>query len=335
MPLPPIALTMGEPAGIGGELAIAAWQALRHDGPDFLLLDDPDRISSLAATLGKKIPVATVASPGQAADAFRSALPVLPLSRRVPSTPGAPTPTTAGAVVESIETAVTLTMRGDTAAVVTNPIQKATLQEAGFSHPGHTEFLATLAGVRRTVMMLAGPDLRVVPVTVHIPIAEVPARLSRQLIVETARILHAALRDHFAVPAPRIAVAGLNPHAGEDGRMGREEIDTIVPALEELRAEGLAITGPHPADTLFHPRARSRYDAAMCMYHDQALVPLKTIAFDEGVNVTLGLPFVRTSPDHGTALDIAGRGAARADSLLAALRLAADLSTRRSLETAR
>jgi 4-hydroxythreonine-4-phosphate dehydrogenase len=221
-------------------------------------------------------------------------------------------------------------MTRQTAAVVTNPIQKATLQAAGFPHPGHTEFLAALAGVPRTVMMLASPDLRVVPVTVHIPLAEVPAQLTVDAIVETTRILHRALVAEFAIPAPRIAASGLNPHAGENGTMGTEEMDTIIPALERLRAEGITVTGPHPADTMFHANARRRYDAALCMYHDQALAPLKTLAFDEGVNVTLGLPFVRTSPDHGTAVDIAGQGLARVDSLISSLRLAADLSERRA-----
>jgi len=329
MPTLPLALTMGEPAGIGGELSIAAWRALRHDGPPFVLLDDPGRITALAAILGQSVPVATVSSPAEAPDAFAHALPVLPLKGPVPLAPGKPDPSAAPRVLESIETAVTMTMRGAAAAVVTNPIHKAVLQEAGFQHPGHTEFLAELAGVDRTVMMLAGPDLRVVPVTVHIALAEVPRHLDRALIVETARVLHSALVRDFDVHSPRIAVAGLNPHAGENGRMGREEIDVIVPALERLRAEGIDVSGPHPADTMFHERARARYDAAMCMYHDQALAPLKTIAFDEGVNVTLGLPFVRTSPDHGTALDIAGRGIARADSLLAAISLAARLTGRR------
>jgi len=330
MPSAPIAITMGEPAGIGGELAIAAWQTLRNEGPPFLLLDDPCRIRALATSLGAHVDIATIADADEARAAFHAAIPIMPLTRPVPLAPGSPTPSTASAVLESIETAVALARGGHVAAMVTSPIQKATLQDAGFPYPGHTEYLAALAGVPRTVMMLSGPDLRVVPVTVHVALANVPARLSIDAIVETTRILHRALEEDFALKAPRIAACGLNPHAGEEGRMGREEIETIVPALEILRKEGIDITGPHPADTMFHPRARARYHAALCMYHDQALVPLKTIAFDEGVNVTLGLPFVRTSPDHGTALDIAGRGLARPESLIAAIRLASDLAGRRN-----
>ncbi|MBJ3777280.1 4-hydroxythreonine-4-phosphate dehydrogenase PdxA [Acuticoccus mangrovi] len=325
----PLALTMGEPGGIGGEIALAAWQALRHGGPAFVLLDDPDRVRALAAHLGAAVPVERVASAADAADAFSRALPVLPLARPVPLAPGRLEAATAPAVIEAIDTAVALTMAGETAAVVTNPIHKAALLGAGFAHPGHTEYLAELAGVRRTVMMLAGPDLRVVPATIHIPLHDVPAALTEALIVETVEILHAALVADFGIAAPRIAVAGLNPHAGEDGRLGGEEIATIAPALARLAAEGIATTGPLSADTMFHPRARAGYDAALCMYHDQALIPIKTLAFDEGVNVTLGLPFVRTSPDHGTALTLAGHGTARADSLIAALNLAAELAARR------
>ncbi len=246
---------------------------------------------------------------------------------------GRPDPASAPAVLEAIETAVALTRRGETAAVVTNPIAKHVLYAAGFRHPGHTEYLAALAAgpgeePPRPVMMLWCPELAVVPVTVHIPLSAVPAALTRELIVETARIVDRDLRARFGVARPRLALAGLNPHAGESATIGTEDRDVTEPAVEALRREGLAVSGPHPADTLFHARARAAYDAALAMYHDQALLPIKTIAFDSAVNVTLGLPFVRTSPDHGTAFDIAGRGIARADSLIEAIRLAARLAGR-------
>ncbi|GAB5447323.1 4-hydroxythreonine-4-phosphate dehydrogenase PdxA [Gymnodinialimonas sp.] len=326
----PLALTMGEPAGIGGEITLAAWRDARARLAPFFLIDDPQRIVALAAHLGLAVPVAPIAAPAEAAAAFASALPVLPVGPAVPLMPGTLDGRQAGAVLASIERAVALAMAGEAAAVVTNPIHKAALIGAGFTHPGHTEFLAALAGVPRTVMMLAGPDLRVVPVTIHIALQEVPRALTHDLIVETARITAAAMRDDFAIAHPRLAFAGLNPHAGEDGKMGRQEIDLIGPALATLRAEGIDARGPLSADTMFHPRARAQYDAALCMYHDQALIPIKTLAFDEGVNVTLGLPFVRTSPDHGTALPLAGTGTARADSLIAALTLAADIAGRRN-----
>jgi 4-hydroxythreonine-4-phosphate dehydrogenase len=234
-------------------------------------------------------------------------------------------------VIRSIERAVALAQAGEAGAVTTNPINKKALYDgAGFAFPGHTEFLAHLGGVERSVMMIAGPELRVVPVTIHVSLAEAAATLDGPMIEQTARILNAALIRDFGIARPRIAAAGLNPHAGEGGAMGREEIEIVAPALERLRAEGLDVRGPLPADTMFHPRARAGYDAALCMYHDQALIPAKTLAFDEGVNVTLGLPFIRTSPDHGTAYDIAGTGAARPDSLIAALRMAAEMAERRA-----
>lgn len=325
--LPPLALTMGEPAGIGGEITLAAWRAVGARVP-FVLIDDPQRVRALAARTGD-VPVAEVGSPEEAAEACAEALPVLDVGERVPLSLGVPDGARAGATLASIERAVALAMAGRVSGVVTNPIHKAVLQAQGFGHPGHTEFLAALAGVPRTVMMLASSELRVVPVTIHIALSEVPAALSTALIVETGRIVHAALREDFAIAAPRIVAAGLNPHAGEDGRMGHEDQSVIAPAVATLQAEGIDIAGPYSADTMFHPRARARYDAALCMFHDQALIPIKTIAFDEGVNVTLGLPFVRTSPDHGTALDIAGRGLARADSLIAAMELAGTLGARR------
>jgi 4-hydroxythreonine-4-phosphate dehydrogenase len=249
-------------------------------------------------------------------------LPVIPVALAAPVRPGAPDARNAPAVIASIEKACALVHAGEAAAVVTNPIQKAVLAEAGFPHPGHTEFLAAIAGVKRPVMMLAGPGLRVVPLTIHVPHRDVPRLLTRDLIVETARIVHRALRQQFGIAEPRLALAGLNPHAGESGTIGREEIETMIPAAAMLRREGIAITDPLSADTLFHAAARRTYDAALCPTHDQALIPLKTLAFDDGVNVTLGLPFVRTSPDHGTALDIAGKGFARPDSLMAAIALA-------------
>jgi 4-hydroxythreonine-4-phosphate dehydrogenase len=256
----------------------------------------------------------------------------------VQATPGAADAANARAVLESIETAVELFRQGGASAIVTNPIQKASLYKAGFQHPGHTEFLEFLAGQgAHAVMLLAVPGLRVVPVTVHTPLSRVPKALGTELIVRTGRITAEALRRDFGVAAPRLAVAGLNPHAGEDGAIGREEIEIISPAIETLRRDGIAVSGPRPADTLFHREARAGYDAALCMYHDQALIPLKTINFHEGVNVTIGLPFVRTSPDHGTALDIAGSGRADPRSLIAALVLARRIARarRRDGQTAR
>jgi 4-hydroxythreonine-4-phosphate dehydrogenase len=322
--LPPLAVTMGEPAGIGGDILVAAWRRLRATGPAFMALDDPDRLRRLGAV------VRVVADPAEATASFEGALPVLPLGVAVDAEPGRPDPRHAPAVVRSIERAVALARSGAAAAVVTNPIQKSALYAAGFRFPGHTEFLADLAGGGvRPVMMLAGPSLRAVPLTVHVPLARVPGLLTVELIVRQARIAAEALRRDFGVPRPRLAVAGLNPHAGEAGAMGDEEERVIAPALAALRAEGIEVTGPLPADTMFHSNARAGYDAALCMYHDQALIPVKTLHFDEAVNVTLGLPFVRTSPDHGTALDIAGRGVARPGSLVAALELAAAMARRR------
>ncbi len=329
-PSAPLALTMGDPAGIGGEIALSAWQRLRTAGPAFLLLDHPDRVAALAARLAPGVPVRAIAAPEEAPATFAEALPVLPLRNAVIAEPGRPSPAHAAATIESIETAVALTRAGRTAAVVTNPIAKAPLYAAGFRFPGHTEFLAELAGVPRTVMMLAGPQLRVVPVTIHVALSRVPALLTERDIVETGRILAAALRTDFGIAAPRLAVSGLNPHAGEDGAMGTEDRDIVAPAIARLRAEGIDAFGPLPADTMFHARARAGYDAALCMYHDQALIPIKTLDFDDGVNVTLGLPFIRTSPDHGTAFDIAGRGIALPDSLLAALDMAATMAATRS-----
>jgi len=320
----PLALTMGDPAGVGGEIAVAAWAALRGSGPVFFAVDDPARLAALGA------PVAEIGAPEAAAARFAEALPVLPEPLAAPAPPGRPDPLNAPAVIRAIERAVALARSGEAAAVVTNPINKKALYDgAGFAYPGHTEFLAALGGVERSVMMIATPELRVVPVTIHVSLAEAARSLTGAGIVETVRITHAALRRDFGIAAPRIAVAGLNPHAGEGGAMGREEIEIVGPALDRLRAEGIAVAGPLSADTMFHPAARAGYDVAICMYHDQALIPAKTLGFDKGVNVTLGLPFLRTSPDHGTAYDIAGTGRVDPSSLIEALRLAGRMAAAR------
>ncbi|MEL6774411.1 MAG: 4-hydroxythreonine-4-phosphate dehydrogenase PdxA [Pseudomonadota bacterium] len=325
MALAPIALTMGDPAGIGGEIALAAWRSQQVSHP-FFLIDDPARLAALPGAAVREI-----GAPAEAAAVFTEALPVLPHTLPAPVVPGRPEPRNAAAVIGAIDRAVALAGSGEASAVVTNPINKKVLYDgAAFPDPGHTEYLARLADVPRTVMMIAGPSLRVVPVTIHEPLARVPSILSIDMIVETARITAAALKRDFGIAAPRLALTGLNPHAGENGAMGREEIEIIAPAIEELRAEGIAATGPHPADTLFHAAARARYDVAIAMYHDQALVPVKALDFDRGVNVTLGLPFIRTSPDHGTAYDIAGKGIANPTSLIEALTLAATLAARRA-----
>jgi len=324
----PLVLTGGEPAGIGLEIAARAWAALRGR-PDFVLIADLDHARA-AARLAGGVAVVPVATPEEAAAVGRAGLPVLHHPFPGPAIPGRPQPAQAPEVVAVIARAVDLVRRGSASTLVTAPIHKAARQAgAGFAFPGHTEYLGSLAGDVRPVMMIAGPHLRVIPVTIHIPLADVPGALSLDLIVETARIAAAGLARDFAIARPRLAVAGLNPHAGEGGTIGREEIEIVAPAIARLTAEGLAVTGPHPADALFHARARAGYDAVLTMYHDQGLIPAKTLDFDDGVNVTLGLPFVRTSPDHGTAFDIAGRGLARPDSLIAALRMAAEMADRR------
>lgn len=322
----PLALTMGEPAGIGCELTLKAW--LDRPGlPSFLAIDDPAHLAALAAALSLPVPIRVVGSPAEAAAIFDEALPVLPCPLASAVAPGKPSGENAPAVIASIERAVALTQSGAAAGVVTNPIAKSVLQAVGFPHPGHTEFLGALAGGAKPVMMLASPLLRVVPVTIHVALRAVPDLLTTDLILETARIVAADFKQHFGLPNVRIAVAGLNPHAGEDGRMGREDIKVVAPAVAQLQAEGIAAFGPLSADTLFHAEARKRYDVALCMYHDQALIPLKTLDFSGGVNVTLGLPFVRTSPDHGTAFDIAGKGIADPTSLIAAIRLAGEMTS--------
>ena len=319
----PIALTCGDPAGVGPEVSLKAWQALQGE-VDLFWIGDPRHLP--AGT-----PFAEITEPAEARAVGATALPVLRHDFAAPATPGTPDLANAPATVAVIERAVTLVQSGAASAVCTNPINKKVLKDgADFAYPGHTEFLAALGGVDRVVMMLACPELRVVPVTIHIPIADVPAALTPDLLEETARITVAAMIRDFGMPAPRVAVVGLNPHAGEGGAMGHEDIDVIAPVVARLRAEGIDIHGPRSADTMFHAEARAGYDVALCMYHDQALIPIKTIDFASGVNVTLGLPFVRTSPDHGTAYDIAGRGVADARSLIAALRLAQDMAKARA-----
>ncbi|SLN18207.1 4-hydroxythreonine-4-phosphate dehydrogenase PdxA [Roseisalinus antarcticus] len=316
-----IALTCGEPAGIGPDLAPLAWAALRHELP-FLWIGDPTHLPEGTAW--------QAATPETAPGIMPHALPVLVRDFGAPRGPGAPDPAHARHVVDVIAEAVALVTTGRCAALCTLPIHKQALMDgADFAYPGHTEYLSALAGGPRPVMMLACEGLRVVPATIHIPLADVPAALNPALLTDTILITHAALRRDFGLDRPRLAVAGLNPHAGEGGKIGREEIETIIPTLDALRAEGLDIAGPLSADTMFHAAARARYDAAICCYHDQALIPIKTIDFAGGVNVTLGLPFVRTSPDHGTAFDIAGRGRADPTSTLAALRMARDMAMAR------
>ena len=321
---PPLAMTMGDPAGIGPELALAAWRN-RTTGAPFFVLAAPGVLAAAARRLSFEAPIIET-DPAGAAAAFPSGLPVVPLMSAVEDAPGRPTAANAAATIESIARAVEAVHRGSARAVVTNPIAKAVLYEAGFKFPGHTEYLGELAKAWGApafpVMLIWSEALKVAPVTIHIPLAEAARALSVELIVKTARVVDRDLRARFGLKRPRLAVAGLNPHAGEGGAMGREEITIIRPAIEALRAEGIDAVGPLPADTMFHPKARARYDVALTMYHDQGLIPVKTLAFDEGVNVTLGLPFVRTSPDHGTAFDIAGKGLANPASLTAAVKLA-------------
>ena len=327
----PLALTMGEPAGIGGEIALKAWLDRCRGVPPFYAIDDPGRLATLARQLAWPVPVRAIDTPAQAADSFDEALPVLPIGLTVRAEPGRPDPGDAAAILGSIERAVCDVCSGRAAALVTNPIHKDSLYRAGFRHPGHTEYLAELAGTGETpIMMLACPELRVVPVTIHVPLRQAVETLSTAAIIEAGRITAAALRRDFGLATPILAVAGLNPHAGEAGSLGREEIEIIGPAIAELQRTGIDARGPLPPDTMFHVEARRSYDAALCMYHDQALIPIKTIDFHGGVNVTLGLPFVRTSPDHGTAFAIAGQGTARPDSLIAALRLAGEMAARRT-----
>ncbi len=327
----PLALTLGEPAGIGPDLTLALWRRrVELDLPPFYLIGDIEFLTRRARLLKLDVALHEV-TPAQANAAFERALPVVPLGLAVTASPGKPDDSSAPAAIASIRRAVDDVLAGDASAVVTNPIAKNVLYRSGFAEPGHTEFLARLASEAtgkpvQPVMMLWSPELAVVPVTIHLPLKDVVGALTTDLIVDTGRIVARDLRARFGVASPRIAVAGLNPHAGEDGALGEEDRDIVAPAVARLKAEGIDAIGPLPADTMFHERARAGYDVAMCMYHDQALIPIKTLAFDHGVNVTLGLPFVRTSPDHGTAFDIAGTGKADPSSLVAALTLAARLA---------
>jgi 4-hydroxythreonine-4-phosphate dehydrogenase len=332
----PIVLTMGDAAGVGPELSLRAWRDRKQHGlQPFAIYADLELMRSTAASLGADLPVEAISDVGESLGVFDRALPVVPIALSERARAGEPTAANGAATILAIKRAVNDIAAGHAAAIVTNPIAKSVLYQAGFTYPGHTEYLGALAAElwpaepSRAVMMLCSTELRVIPVTIHVPLKDVPTLLTTAKIVETARVVAAALQRDFAIPHPRLAVTGLNPHAGEDGALGTEDRDIVLPAVEALRREGIDVTGPQAADTLFHAAARQRYDAALAMYHDQALIPIKTLSFDEGVNVTLGLPFVRTSPDHGTAFGIAGKGIASAASLIAALKLAGEMSARR------
>ncbi len=333
--LPPLCVSLGDPCGIGPEIAAAAWRAVRDDASlGFCVIGD-------AATLrAQGVPVAVIAEARDTAGVFATALPVIDRSLTQPAVPGMPDAVHAPHIIDWIEHGVKLCLSGQARALITAPIAKSVLYGAGFRFPGHTEFLAELcrphgAEIAPTpVMMLAAKDLRVVLATIHTPLAQVAQSLSGADLSHLIRITHNALIRDFGVDRPRLAVCGLNPHAGEDGTIGREEIDIIRPAVENLQNESLLVTGPWPADTLFHDEARKGYDAAVCMYHDQGLIPLKTLDFWGGVNITLGLPIVRTSPDHGTGFAIAGKGTARADSFINALHQASQIAANRSVTEA-
>jgi 4-hydroxythreonine-4-phosphate dehydrogenase len=330
----PLALTLGDPAGIGPEIVAKAWATLRHAGPHFVVVGDHDALVS-ALSVRMNATVRRVSSPSEATSLFADALPVIDIPLSTPVVSGKSSPHHAPAVIRWIETAVGLALSGAVSGVVTAPIAKAPLYAAGFGFPGHTEFLAELTmgaaldGPRGPVMMLAAGDLKTVLVTIHQPLRDAIAALTSDAIVHVGRVTAHALRRDFGIAEPRLALAGLNPHAGENGTLGREEIDILNPAAERLRARGIACLDARPADSLFHAEARGTYDTAICLYHDQALIPVKTIDFWGGVNATLGLPIIRTSPDHGVGYDIAGRGLARPDSLIAALRMAAQMAARR------
>jgi len=329
----PLALTVGEPAGIGPDVTIEAWLSRDRAGvPPFVFVGDAGVLERRAAALGREISVSVVA-PSEATSVFPDAIPCIEGAPPLRGRPGEIRREDTQSVIDAIRAAVDLVRSGEAAAVVTSPVNKKALDAVGFGFPGHTEFLGALSEelfgrAAQPVMMLAGPGLRVVPVTVHIPLAEVPRRLTTELIVATGTTVAHDLRHRFGIAAPRLAVAGLNPHAGEAGMLGSEDEKVVRPAVEALRAAGIDATGPLPADTMFHAEARATYDAALCMFHDQALIPIKALAFDEAVNVTLGLPYVRTSPDHGTALPLAGTGKARAASLIAALKMAEALAAK-------
>jgi 4-hydroxythreonine-4-phosphate dehydrogenase len=330
---PPIILTAGEPSGVGPEIAIQTWQELRGDSScSFAMLADIDHLRALAGTLGWNAKLLPIKEIEDCRSHFADGLPLLhrPLPQR--AQPGKATSENAGWVISLIREAAEKCLSGSAGALVTNPIQKESLYAAGFSYQGHTDYLAAIAREHghntHEVMILVGGGLRAVPVTVHIPLKEVPTHLTQNTITQQGRIVARELQSKFGVNEPRLAVTGLNPHAGENGSMGREELDVIIPAIALLRAEGIQVSGPLPADSAFTPEMRETYDAILCMYHDQALIPVKALDFHGGVNVTLGLPFIRTSPDHGTALSLAGTGKARPDSLIAAIRLAAAMAKR-------
>jgi 4-hydroxythreonine-4-phosphate dehydrogenase len=335
----PLALTLGEPAGIGPDITFAAWRRRSELGlAPFYILADPTFLRSCAERIAPDVPIAVV-EPSAAVSAFAQALPVVDIGVPITATPGHPDSSSAPAAIAAIRRAVHDVHTGRAHAVVTNPVAKSILYRSGFAEPGHTEYLAKLAtemmGIAaQPVMMLWSPELAVVPVTIHLPLREVMTRLTTELIATTGQIVARDLKERFGIARPRLAIAGLNPHAGEDGALGEEDGMVVAPAVARLRAQGIEARGPLPADTLFHAAARASYDAALAMYHDQALIPIKTLAFDHAVNVTLGLPFVRTSPDHGTAFDIAGTGRADPSSLIAALQLAQRLSANASAPAA-
>ena len=317
----PIAVTMGDPAGIGGEIALMAWRSRRGGLPPFFLIDDPERLRRLAYATGIRCPVSPIAAAADAIGVYADALPVMPIGASFRS----------DGTIESIDRAIDEALAGRVAGMVTNPIRKSALYERGFACPGHTEYLGERAGLERPpVMMLAAPALKVVPVTIHLALRDAIAALTTERLHRALAATRDAMKTDFGLDEPRIAVSGLNPHAGEDGHMGREEIDVIRPAIARMQADGASVAGPLAADSMFHEDARRRYDVAVCMYHDQALIPLKTLDFRGGVNVSLGLPFVRTSPDHGTACDIAGTGTADPSSLIQAIRMAGEIADRRA-----
>lgn len=328
----PLVVSLGEPAGIGPDIILKSWERRVSDGsPFFYVNGDLATLKQRAEMLGLSVPVIRIENGSEAVGRFKEGLPVVQAGKPCQVQAGELDSENGAFVIEAIKQSVLDVQRGVAGGLVTAPIHKAALYEAGFTFPGHTEYLAALAGeffnvTARPVMMLASPVLKVVPVTIHEPLANVPSLLTRELIVETAEIVDRDLKRRFGLAAPRLYFTGLNPHAGEDGTLGREEIEVIMPAIEALKAKGIVAMGPYSADVSFHAAARAKYDAVIAMYHDQALIPIKTLAFDEGVNVTLGLPFVRTSPDHGTALDIAGGGAANPSSFLAALKMAASMA---------
>lgn len=328
----PLAVSIGDPAGIGPEIIIESWaRRSERDGAPFFVLGGPGLLEAAAHTRGTICPIVRIQDPAECGAAFAHGLPVLGLEDCA-YRPGQPSDEGAALALGSLAEATRMALLGKAGGVVTAPVAKGQLAKVGFEFPGQTEFLAAACGLPTddSVMMLAGPNLRAVPVTVHCSLAEVPALLTSELIVSKARILAAALTKDFGIKGPRIAVCGLNPHAGEDGKFGSEERDIIGPAVDRLREAGISVSGPHPADAIFTPRARKTYDAALAMYHDQALIPLKALDFDEGVNVTLGLPIVRTSPDHGTAFNIAGKGVADPSAMIAALRMAGEVAARRA-----